>query len=53
MKDLKQIIDEKLANSSDTEAMKKIINELIELADKKGASEAEMKEILRTNLEKE
>lgn len=53
MENLKQIIDEKLNKSNDVDSLKKIVVELAELADKRGATEAEMKEIIRTNLEKQ
>lgn len=51
MENLRQIIDKQLANENDGANLKKLIVDLAELADKKGATEAEMKEIFHMSLD--
>jgi hypothetical protein len=50
LKTLRQIIDDELAKTTDTDRLKELVIDLAELADSKGATEAEMKETFRVDL---
>lgn len=51
MESLKQIIDNQLSQATDPKKLRALIVSLAELADSKGATEAEMKEIFKSDLE--
>lgn len=47
VKNLKDMIDNELAQTNDVDRLRQLIVALVELADRKGATEAEMKEMFR------
>lgn len=50
---LRELIDQELAKENDVEKLKSLVIELAELADKKGATEAQMKELFHISLDKD